>query len=276
MLPRIIGNWARLGGASRQRATPLPRSYLTGLDLTRTDADTITVAVGVCRDTGDTMNLNLAATIAKDITGTWAEGGGNGGMNDGDAEGASEWFAFHLLGNPVSGTVDAGFDVNADASLLLADAAVVAAGYTKYRRIGWVRTNATPDLINFIQDGDLVQWLDLSANGTDIDNATLDADPAVDTALSFVPANVTAILNVYHRGAASTGILVSDPGVTAELPTVGFGTGGPMPNVGDGTLEANQLHVRTDGSRQVKIGGDASINIAITSVGWIDRRGRDD
>ena len=144
-----------------ERTPALPRSYLAGLGMSNdTDSDhDIAIAVGECRNTGDDCNLVLSSVLTKQIDATWAAGDDAGGMNDGDSVGNNEWFHVFLIGAP-GGAVDAGFDTNTDASLLLADAAVAAAGFTKYRRIGSVRTDGSANIVAFVQYGDEFVWSD--------------------------------------------------------------------------------------------------------------------
>lgn len=132
------------------------KNYIEGLVLSNdTDSDhDILIAVGAARDTTNAVSMELTTAITKQIDATWASGDDAGGMNDNDTVDNNELFYVHLLSSADGATVDAGFDTSATATNLLADTAVVAAGLTKYRPIGFVVTNGSANIIAFTQVGD--------------------------------------------------------------------------------------------------------------------------
>jgi hypothetical protein len=176
-------------GPAANSILPLPRSYLAGLQMTRTDANTITIAVGQSRNTGDDTNIIRVATLAKDIDATWAAGAG-GGLNATDfATGgsdceASTWYHVFVIEDG-SGTVDAGFDKSVTAANLRSDSS-----YTKYRRIGSVRTDAAKDIIDFVQTGDNFTYAAIPALDVDEPNGNYDADTAICTTRCICRSNL--------------------------------------------------------------------------------------
>ena len=58
-------------------------------------------------------------------------------------------FHVYLLGNAAGTSADIGFDTSLTATNLLADAAVIAAGLTTYRRVGSVLTDGSANIIAF-------------------------------------------------------------------------------------------------------------------------------
>jgi hypothetical protein len=89
-------------------------------------------------------------SLTKQIDNTWTEGD-NGGGNFAGAVAADTAYGCFIILKESDGTVDYGFDTDAAASN-------IPAGYTAYRRIGWVITDATANVIGFQQRGDYFLW----------------------------------------------------------------------------------------------------------------------
>lgn len=119
------------------------RNMISGLTLsvdTDTDHD-IAVAVGQCIDSANEQALILGTVITKQTDAVFAEGDDAGGMFTGTVA-ADTWYAVHLIEKDSDGTIDVGFDTSSTA-------ANIPAGYTRYRRIGWVLTDSSANIINF-------------------------------------------------------------------------------------------------------------------------------
>lgn len=258
---------------------PLSRSYLTGLVLSNDSSpDTeVAIAVGECRDALDTVNMALTSVLTKQIDATWAAGDDAGGMEDGDTVGNTEWFHVFLLSTSTGGSVDAGFDTSLTAVNLLADTAVIAAGLTKYRRLGSVLTDGTADIIVFTQIGDEFLWDDPPEDVDVADLGTSAASYALSTPLGV---QTEAILNIaVVKSGAVLQVYVSSLDVNDEAPTNG---GTPplntltMQTTGNAT-SIGGFRVRTDTSSQVRARSSAATTeFDVTTLGYIDRRGRDD
>ena len=267
--------------AASGKAPPLPRSYLAGLTLSN-DTDTehdINITAGECRDSTNGYNIVLESEITKQIDATWAAGNDAGGMNDGDAVGASEWFHVFLLFAPVSGAVDAGFDTDIDATNILADTAAAAAGFTKYRRIGSVLTDASSNILGFSQAGDEFLWddppLDVTAAnpGTSAVTRTLSVpiDVIVWAHLNVSVDNEGGIRSVYFSPLAVDDEACSH--TAAPLASEGGGFSAV------GYTQGKVSSIRTNTSAQIRSrmnGSAAGTTLYIATLGWTDRRGRDD
>jgi hypothetical protein len=124
----------------------LPRNYITGLNISNNSTDSdhdIDIATGECRDSANSQDLSLTGAFVKQIDVNWASGSGNGGFPSGLALAADTWYYVFVIAKP-DGTTDAGFDTSLSATNLLSDAA----GYTKYRKIGWVLTDSSSNIIS--------------------------------------------------------------------------------------------------------------------------------
>jgi hypothetical protein len=268
-------------GTATSTLMPLPRSYLAGLQLAHDpDGDNeaeISIAAGECRNEASVNDTNmlLSSLLKKTIDTTWAAGDG-GGLNATDfASGGSDaeantWYYVFLIENG-SGTVDAGFDKNIAATNLLSDSS-----YTKYRRIGAVRTDAAKDILDFVQYGDYFMWETVQDTA-----ATTVSDANLQTLdLVYVPTglNVEATVNVYFADGSDTiGYVQGGDGAdVAASATTGAHTHAESATGGTRS-GANQGRYWTDTSRQIQHRWNqavTSFNVGV--VGYLDRRGRDD
>lgn len=119
---------------------------ISGLVISQ-DADgdhDIQVSTGLCADSTNTTVLTLSSAITKQIDVDWAEGDGDGGFPSGLTIANDTWYHLFVIAK-ADGTTDAGFDTSLTAANLLADAT----GYTKYRRVGSVLTDASANILDF-------------------------------------------------------------------------------------------------------------------------------
>lgn len=109
------------------------------------------VQPGTITSADNTTTGVTASTFNKRCDQLWVEGAGTlavpvGGKGFAGALVGGTWYRVFVIMKP-DGTCDSGFDNNATATNLLAAAA--SAGYTKYRRVGWVQVGG--GLNTFIQ-----------------------------------------------------------------------------------------------------------------------------
>ncbi len=250
------------------------RSYLAGLELfhdTDTDHD-IGINVGMATDSTQAYLITLAAILTKRIDATWAVGDDAGGMNDGETVGNATWYHVHLLYNPTTEVVDAGFDTSITAANLLADTAVIAAGYTKYRRIGSVLTDGSANILNFIQVGDIFRFLVPILDVNVADQSTTYVARTISTPLGIKVQAFGAIATTGTRFIHVKPVDASD-GTPSTAAT-------PLSTTAEATASSqvsNRWWTLTNTSAQIHTGSErASTVILLTTEGWVDRRGRDD
>jgi hypothetical protein len=250
---------------------PLPQSYLSECNLVRTDADTITIPACEARNSDNTESIRLASSLAKTINETWVAGAG-GGLNatdfasgTDDAE-ASTWYHVFLI-KSAAGVVDVGFDKDVDATELLDDS-----GYTKYRRIGSVKTDVSKDILAFKQDGDDVWWdlpvedIVLDAMTTDAVTHTLGSVP-IDVRVKAIVAfnwveNAVGFYIVGHGDISGVAVPTADLRVAETLATG---------NAGVALWSDRPL---TNTSAQIASRTDVAADLNILVLGWEDRRGQ--
>jgi len=111
------------------------------------------ISPGTISSADNTLTGISAVTIYKRADQAWAQGAGTlaaptGARGFPGAPVANAWYRMFVIMKP-DGTCDAGYDDNATATNLLAAAA--GAGFTKYRRIGWVQmTGAANSFMQFV------------------------------------------------------------------------------------------------------------------------------
>ena len=247
-------------------AMALP-GYLVGLTLsngTDTEHD-IDIAVGFACSADWSTYLRLATAITKRLDASWAVGTGEGGLFTGTIA-INTWYHVFLIKKDSDGSIDAGFDTSVSA-------ANIPEGYTAYRRIGAVVAADPANIIQFTQNGDEFLWktprvdLDTSAQGTSAILRSLSAPPDI-------KADAIIIAAGRHRSITDAAVLITPVDVNDTAPT----TLSLSQITGDITwsISSVQFEIRTNTSSQIRTRGNAAdTDLAITTLGWKDHRGRD-
>ncbi len=275
---RIVG--ASVG--TRRNQTPrnsdrIWRGTFDGLELslgTAPDQD-ISVAAGICRDSTNAHWMDFSAAVTdKENTNTWAEGSGNGGMDDGISVAADTFYTVHGLLNSVTGSTDAIISAigDIDGSTARADTAVVTAGYTHSQLLGFAKTDGTSDFLQFTQNGDDILW-DASVLNV---GETGYADTNLKThTLASVPTGVNVFAHVsfsVDEASADTFYILGH----GDISTL------PIPSSSHFDLKLDDTstkgsviaHILTDTSQRIKSrSSDASATFKFETKGWRYKRG---
>jgi hypothetical protein len=238
------------------------RGYLAGLGMIWVDASHITVNPGVAISDDNTTTMTLPAAITKTLA-TWALG--TGGMLDTGAATGSSWYHIHLIERTDTGVVDV-------LASLSPTAPTLPASYSKKRRLGSIWYNATPVIVGFVQNGDHFDW----TTPTLLQNAALGTSAAVLTSVgSAGPPGiiVEAKLNGLYQDSAANIIWVSSPLIPDQTPSVSTATAQAISSGGFNV--AWNARVFTNSSGQVRMRQTGTTGtLTVTSLGWIDTRGR--
>ncbi len=231
----------------------LPFGYISGLTIaTGTDAlHDIDVAIGVARDFNNTSNINLVSILTKQIDANWVAGTDQGGFPSGLTLTSSTWYRFFLI-RKNDGTVDGGFDTDANATNLLADAT----DYSSFRRIGWVFSDGSSEIESFLQRGNWFLWDneigDITGSGAlGVANRTITAPPNLRAQLQI---NGIAVAGV-------TSIVAADINLNAN-------------SLNARCNQSNEFtvngHVFTDSSSQISTSVNNSSSFSFITQGWQD------
>jgi hypothetical protein len=245
-------------------ATQVLRSYLAGLTLSAAGGTgTFGIAAGVAADSTNVSMMALASAYTK-TTATWAVGSGNGGLDTG-AIANSTWYHVWLIQRTGTGVVDVLFSTSATTPTMPTN-------YTLKRRIGSMKTDGSAQWVKFTQNGDEFLWdapvLDL--NGTAPPTSASSATLTVPTGVK-----VNALLCGNALGqAGGNAVMFSSLDMADTAPAIG---GIATITCNNAVYMAWAANVRTNTSAQIRQRSSSitSLLVYATTLGWIDRRGRD-
>lgn len=267
----IVCDGAAFWTVGKGGGVSLPRAYLAGLLLSHgTDtANDIDIAVGTARNADDDGDLTVSSAIGKQIDVSWASGGTpgtpTGGLSSSLTLADATWYHIHLI--LVSGVIGVGFDTSVVAANLIADHSA-----TKYRRIGSIR-RATATNFSFTQLGDEFLWTDPPE---DVNGVAIGTTATSRTLTVPIDVQVLSIINFFGGAVASGFMYFSTLDVDNEAPSSSVA---PLMSVStSSTHDAGfgDMHIRTNTSGQIRIRNIATITTSVATLGYIDRRGRDD
>jgi hypothetical protein len=244
-------------------ASAVVRGHLFGLTLaTAGSSATFSVAAGIATDSnaGDTMML--ASAMSK-TTGAWAAGSGNGALDTG-AIANNTWYHVYLIKNPTSGAVDVLISLSATTPTVLPS------GYSLFRRIGSMRTNASGQWILFRQNGDEFLW-DVQVT----DASAVATNNGIQTPTLTVPTGVQVnAFGTFREDYGTAGCAIFMSALDAQGVTAGGALTGWVTSPSQST-SASQFQCRTSTAAQIRLNGNApGSTYNIVTQGWIDTRGK--
>lgn len=261
------------------RIAPLLAGYLFNLTLsTAGSSSTFGVAAGSATDSGAADIMLLPSALSK-TTGAWSAGTGNGALDTGSIV-ASSWYWVFLIKNPTSGVVDV---LITKAVAATTPAPALPGGFTLYRYIGSMLTNASSQWIAFTQIEDTFYW---TTSVLDVNASSPTSNADVTQTLS-VPLGVR--VKPMLRGSAQCNTsnaidfaIRSPDAMSAEAsPSIdgnaeadfGITVGGSSITRSGGNLK--DVHTNLSGQIVYRLfapsGG--TILCQLRTYGWVDRRG---
>jgi hypothetical protein len=175
-------------------------NFIGGLTLSNDSGDTshdINITVGAARDTTDASNMVLASEITKRIDASWAVGNDNGGLDGtessaGTADASTVYYVWLIMRTDTS-VVDVLFSESATSPTMPTN-------YDRKRLIGFVATNASSGLRQFVQRGNYFRWT--SALVTELNDTSLST--TFELATFKLPAHCIAKFHVHIANAHLT------------------------------------------------------------------------
>ena len=248
---------------------PLPSGHLTGCLLSNYSGDLvndINISPGKVRDATDATNLILTSPLKKRLDANWTVGDNNGGLDTGSI--ANTTYHVWLIKRSDTGVVDALFSASATAPTMPAN-------YDYKRRLGSILREAGNN-VAFRQLGDRF-WRDVPSGDV---NDTNPGSAAI-TRLLKVPIGIQVDAMVVHSvtqgGPGSTfyGLLSSllDPNSVPSISIHDLAIVGN--NDSSGNSVAREITTNTSAQIRSRMSGSiAATTETITTLGWIDTRGR--
>lgn len=248
--------------------------YLFGLTLSNNTTDStndIDIASGIAaeQDVSAPTLITLSSGITKRLDGSWAVGTNQGGLDTGSI--ANTTYHVWLIERSDTGVVDALFSASATSPTMPAN-------YDKKRLIGSIiRSGAT--ILQFVQDGDRFSLL-APVNNVAATNPGTSA--VLRTLTTPAGRRLEAILAV-AGGANINGqgpgfIYISDPSVTDSAAATNAFSHIISLAASFQIYGGGQVRCFTNTSSQVRsrlqISGSTT-ELYISTIGWVDRRGRD-
>lgn len=183
--------------------------------------------------------VEMALTFkVKRLDALWAAGSSQGGLGSG-TKAANTWYHCFVIKH-TNGTVDAGFDTSLTAANLLSRS-----GYSYYRYVGSILTNASSNIIAFYQVGDMFLWK----------SPVIDWSGKIGTATTItlnVPYGISchAYLNVYSDTVNDYIAYFSSPNVTDMAPST---SAAPLFTIGTSEVYINrQVQIITNTLSQIR------------------------
>jgi len=274
----------------QNKPASMPTGYISKLLLSNNALDSdkdLDVGVGNARSTNLSMDMIVASAIGKRIDAPWASGGTpastTGGFPTGITLTNGTWYRVFLLGNPSTGVVNMGFDTSATASNLLTTAAVISAGMTAYRQIGWCDygNQTGSKLSKFYQVGNEFTFSEPEETDTHASTGVttaflmnINAPPTTEVLakLAFNQDQAAVAQNIWYN-------IWSPISVADVAPTANRWNHVKRGENDDPANSNITLNLLSDPSSQVRgrsisdSGGGNNGTYTVSSLGWIDTRG---
>ncbi|XLQ20057.1 MAG: discoidin domain-containing protein [Candidatus Moraniibacteriota bacterium] len=136
-------------GSSSSSYTP---GFLYGFNLSNDSGDTdhdVYVSSGYAKDETDLKDLELATGLTKQLDASFSEGDDQGGLFSGTIANDTMYYVFLIEKD--DGTTDIGFDTDINATN-------IPSGFTSYRWLGYVVTDSSSNIEQFIMKGDTIYF----------------------------------------------------------------------------------------------------------------------
>lgn len=229
-------------------------SQLQGLLMTYVSTTSFSVATGSIGDSTFVNTLSLLATTTKTTSG-WSVGSGNGGLDTG-AIAANTWYAVYLIKRTDTNVVDVIYSTNGTSPSLPAN-------YTLFRRIGWILTNGSSQLVQFFQIGRTFWWSTKFSE--------LNAVSIANTTRNLVTVRVPkSTVGIFLAALTANNVFV-DMGPTAATDVAASATNFVFGANSSGPIVSTQAQFPVDASNQIFYRASvATGTIYLMTSGWID------
>jgi len=266
------------------------KGQLSGLAVNNDASDlnnNINFAIGSASDSTGVANITLTSPIVKQLDTVWSAGTLGGGLDTGTKTSSQSYHMF-IIKNPSNGLVDALFSLSATAPTL-------PSGYTLFRRVASMYTDASANWAQFSQHGDYF-FPSATQVGYSVDNVAAVTNTAI--GIGFVPQGIQVkLIGQGHCSAVNnqtTGYAwfsaIGQSAPAANSVTMGGGNVESSVMMASGSHTAGEASANwhqnqttfvllTNTSAQIiltsnpgSLGGN--VNVRVRVQGWIDARGQ--
>ena len=246
-------------------STAVIRGYIAGLTLSTSGPSIdFTVSPGIAASSANTAMLTLISAMSK-TTVAWAAGYGSGSLDTGLIAN-SQWYHVFVIENAATGVVDVLVSLSPTSPVL-------PSGYTLFRRIGSMMTNASGQWTLFSQIGDEFLW---SNPVSDINGVS------IGTTSTLFPVTVPSGLQVRARmrgyvvnNSVQSGILITSPDEVIQVANSPSGNLTVANDVVASGQAWGEIAVRTNTNAQLRaVASTGGTLYYVNTFGWYDDRGK--
>ncbi len=215
-----------------------PRHFMTGYKQNWVSGTTISFAAGQCKSKAGGHDIDAGGFgTEKLVNATWAAGDGVGGVAAGALPLSAGWLAAFVV-NKANGDTDFIWDDNVAATNVLADPAIITAGYdglTTHRMVGWHYYDGAvfPEFHQHIEQERRFRWDTVKQ----ISVGSISSNPREKFILPHAPPNTLVDLAIHLNWDSADGQVLfteldqTDGAVTFSNSTVINGPGGLIQNI---------------------------------------------
>lgn len=191
----------------------------------------------------DLSNNAVLSAMTKRLDASWTAGTNQGGLDTGN-KANSTWYHCYAIHNPTSGISDAIFSTNATNPSL-------PTGYTKYKRVGSIKTNVSGNILPFFQRDKYFEWKDV-VKDLDITSVVATKTPIPVSAPLGIQTIVVCRAGVFTTSGVDININILSTYNNSLTPTDGDGNSLDADIGSDlGYVNGTNLLVATDLSSQI-------------------------
>jgi hypothetical protein len=204
------------------------------------------------------------SALTKKLNANWVAGTNQGGLDTG-SKANSTWYHCYGIYNPTTLTSDFLFSTGATTPTTLPS------GYTKFKRVGSVKTNGSGNIIGFLQSG---FYFFLKSPVLEFSDSSTTTAALVTLTTPLGIKAISILSTTAGTAPGSTKIVrIFSPDATDATPDASNTNGGYIQTSGSTTdvyLGSGNILVPTNTSSQVYHRASVSTSITINTQGWID------
>jgi hypothetical protein len=186
---------------------------------------------------------------------------------------ANTWYHVYLIRNPTTGIVD----IEASKTSTPGNGPSLPPGYTQFRRIGSLRTDASSNWVGITQNGDEFLYMATFNDAAGVATTTAARTFQQVTVPPNLPVQVgvVALMRIQMSGVAGSTCIFTSPYENDQAPNSAAAGVSARTTVANDAW-AGHLSIRANNLRQVGVrSNNVALTVSISTYGYLDRRGKD-